>query len=163
MLVGVGVDRGPHFDHIALDARRVVPLHGGRSGGNCIKIGLPGKLFSVREKVFRKSHSLEISVRESIFREDLFLYNSSLSSLWITRLGASKSSFSSSGEVTSWETDFSVSASPSSTAATAKLYFVQGLRLSTVISLSLTSLAETTISLDECGPQKGVRDDCSIR
>ena len=34
--------------------------------------------FSVREKVFGKSYSLENSLRESIFREDLFLYNSSL-------------------------------------------------------------------------------------
>ena len=42
---------------------------------NCIKIGLPRKLFSVREKVFGKSYSLENSLPESIFREDLFLYN----------------------------------------------------------------------------------------
>ena len=46
-----------------------------RPGGNCIKIGLLGKLIlSMRkaEKVFRKSYSLESSLRESIFREDLF-------------------------------------------------------------------------------------------
>ena len=31
--------------------------------------------FSVREKVFGKSYSLENSLQESIFREDIFLYN----------------------------------------------------------------------------------------
>ena len=42
---------------------------------NCIKIGLPGNWFSVRENVFWKNYFLENSHRESIFREDLFLYN----------------------------------------------------------------------------------------
>ena len=41
------------------------------SGGNCKRIGLPGKLI-LREKVFGKSYSLENSLQESIFREDLF-------------------------------------------------------------------------------------------
>ena len=42
---------------------------------NCIKIGLPGKLISERDKVFWKSYSLDNSFRESIFWENLFLYN----------------------------------------------------------------------------------------
>ena len=42
-------------------------------GGNCIKLGLPGKLIhSKRKKFFGKSYSLESGLRESIFREDLF-------------------------------------------------------------------------------------------
>ena len=41
----------------------------GRTGMNCIKMGLPGKL------IFSKRKGLENSLRESIFREDLFLYN----------------------------------------------------------------------------------------
>ena len=32
------------------------------SGTNCIKIGLPGKRFSVREKVFGKTYSLESTI-----------------------------------------------------------------------------------------------------
>ena len=45
------------------------------TGRNWIKIGLRENWFSVREKVFGKSYSLENSLRESIFPEDLFLYN----------------------------------------------------------------------------------------
>ena len=32
------------------------------SGTNCIKIGLPGKRFSVREKVFGKTYSLDSTI-----------------------------------------------------------------------------------------------------
>ena len=56
----------------------IVTPSGQTPGGNCIEICLSENWFSVREKVFRKSYSLENSLRESIFRELLFLYNSSL-------------------------------------------------------------------------------------
>ena len=42
---------------------------------NCKKLVFPEKWFSVREKVFGKSYSLENSLRELIFREDILLYN----------------------------------------------------------------------------------------
>ena len=63
--------RGPRQVQLEEDLREGRP-----SGGNCIKIGLPGKLILSKRIGLREVISLEN--RESIFREDLFLYNSSL-------------------------------------------------------------------------------------
>ena len=53
------------------------PLSGRSPGGNCIKIGLPGK--SISDTIFKRIglHEDLFPYWESVFPEDLFFYNSS--------------------------------------------------------------------------------------